>query len=260
ATYFAFVGSIGWAIGVSLMGPVENALGPSGVFLTCLCVLLAFPLVLAFYREEELPRKDEPLRSYVMLTFMPRFRAERGFGFLLLGVFLSWLGLQWTSTARVKLYELLGYSKTLVGLTWAASSIISAFTVLAARRLVERLGGLRTLLISIACYTVVMPSLGLIWDPRAFVVLWLLPVWPFFNLGYVLSPAEFSREDYRGEAMGANEVAKNVGVLLGMLGGLVADLLGREVALVLSAIPFGLALAFAITCYYACKVRWRKAF
>lgn len=263
-TLFSFVSSISWALGVSVMGPAEASLGPGGVFMLCLAVTLTFPATLMAYREKPLPRKEEPLGHYVKLTFMPKFRAERGFGFFLLAAFLSWLGLQWASIARVKLYELVGFSKTTVGLIWATSSIISGLVVLLARGLVERLGGIRTLAISIACYMVIVPSYALAWSPLAFVVLWLAPVWPFFNLGYILSPAELSKEEVRGEAMGASEVAKNFGVLSGLLGGLIADVIGRENSLLLTAIPFGLAIACMVACHKASRehhgVERRKRF
>ncbi|HDJ26022.1 MAG TPA: MFS transporter [Candidatus Bathyarchaeota archaeon] len=250
-TLLAFVGSASWALGVSMMGPVEGGLGPGGVFAVCFLVALAFPLALLAYRERPLPRKEEPLGQYLKITITPRFRAERGFGFFLIGAFLSWLGLQWASTARVKLYELLGCSKTKAGVVWAVNSLVSAFTVLLARRLVERLGGIRTLAASIACYAIVVPSYGLVWSPPVFVLLWITPIWPFFNLGCMLSPAELSSEDVRGEAMGAGEVAKNLGVLSGVLGGILADALGREVALLLAAVPFGMALVCVGACYKA---------
>ena len=79
-------------------------------------------------------------------------------------------------------------------------------------------------------------------NPVAYAILWLMPVWSFFNLGYVLSPAEFTSEDVRGEAMGACEVAKNLGVLIGLSGGFLADILGREVSLSISAVPLAMAL------------------
>jgi hypothetical protein len=69
-----------------------------------------------------------------------------------------------------------------------------------------------------------------------------------FNLGCILAVAELSREEFRGEAMGASETCKNVGLLLGMSGGLIADLAGREKSILLSSIPFSLALLPAILC------------
>jgi len=242
-TIFALVGSLGWALGASLMGPAEGALGPPGLFALCSLMLAFFPLMLAFYKEEGLPKKEEPLRSYIRGSLSFRFRAKKGFGFLLAGVFLSWFGLQWSGPPmRMKIYDVLGRSKTQVGVLMGVSSVMSAVALALGRKAIEKLGGLRTLLASVASYAVIIPVFGLVWSPLVLVVLWLTPIWPFFNLGYMLSPAELSSEETRAEAVGCCEVVKNVGVLLGLFGGLVADAIGREEALLLSALPLGLAL------------------
>ena len=251
---FFFVGSVGWALGASLMGPAERALGPAGVFLACLAISLPFPAIMAFYEEAPLPRKEGPVGAYVRGALSLRFRAGRGFGLLLGSVFLAWLGLQWASPlARMRLYDALGRSKELTGLIWAISSIISSLAVLAGARVVKRIGAVRVLAVSVLSYAVLMPCFAFLQDPGALIAAWLIPIWPFFNLGYTLSPAEFSREEHRGEAMGAEEVAKNAGIILGIAGGLVADRIGRESSLILSALP--LSLAFLLTC--ACYGRTR---
>ncbi|GEM_PF-1509436 len=254
-TALALVGSLGWASGAVLMGPAERHLGPGGVFLACLAILLVLPAFLLPYEEERLPCKAGSPLSYMASAFSFKFKAEKGFGFLLAGMCLSWLGLQWSSPlARMRLYDALGHSKGITGVVWALSSITSALALLAAKRGVEKIGGIRTLALAVACYAIFMPSYALVDDPTALVVLWLLPIWPFFNLGCMLGPAELSEEEFRGEAMGAGEVAKNSGLLAGMLGGLVADTIGREESLVLSAVPLLSALAFTVACLRVSRV------
>ena len=248
-TAFALAGTTGWALGAFSMGFLELMLGPARLFVFCYLVFVVFTSMLAFYEEERLPRKPGTAWSYVKGTFTLRFRARKGFGLLLVGVFLGWLGLQWSSPlARIRMYDLLGHSKTVVGVVWGLSSISSAIALLLAERAVEKLGGLKTYAIATACYSILMPSFALILDPVLYAVLWTVPVWPFFNLGYTLSPAEFSSEDVRGEAVGACEVAKNLGVLSGMLGGLVADMVGRETSMLLSAFPLGLGTIPLLFC------------
>ena len=242
-TAFSLIGGIGFAIGSSAMGPAEALLGPSGLFLLCFCVLLAFPAFLVLYSEEPLPRKPGSPLAYARGAFSIRFRAGTGFGSLLVGIFLAWFGLQWASPlARMRLYDLLGRSKLIMGLLWGMSSMASAVALVLAREAIRRFGGLGTLTASTACYAVLMLCFALVGNPVAYAILWLMPVWSFFNLGYVLSPAEFTTEDVRGEAMGSCEVAKNLGVLLGLTGGFLADLLGREASLAISAIPLAVAL------------------
>ena len=73
---------------------------------------------------------------------------------------------------------------------------------------------------------------------------WLIPIWPFFDLGCTLSPAEFPRKEHRAE-----EVAKIAGVILGVAGGLVADRIGRESSLILLALPLSLAFLLACACH-----------
>ncbi|RLI08686.1 hypothetical protein DRO32_01910 [Candidatus Bathyarchaeota archaeon] len=249
---FSLVGSVGWGIGAFLMGPAEEYMGPAGLFGMSFLILLAFPLVLAFYDEEELPRKEGPLRSYLAGALSLEFRARRGFGLLLVGVFLGWLGLQWASPLmRLKIYDALGRSKMSVGLIMGLNSIISALAVSLGGKLVRRLGGLRTLISALACYAIIMPVFALAREPGLLLALWFVPIWPFFNLGYMLSPAEFSSEEERAEAVGSCEVMKSMGVLLGLLGGYVADLIGRERSLVLSAIPLSLAIPPSLASYRA---------
>ncbi|RLI38440.1 hypothetical protein DRO60_03260 [Candidatus Bathyarchaeota archaeon] len=242
-TIFTLVGNLGWALGSFMMGPADRYLGPSGVFTACLLILLVFPLVLLFYREEPLPRKPGSPWAYARSSISFRFKARKGFGFLLAGVFLAWFGLQWSSPlARMRFYDLLGRSKLVMGFLWGLSSIASAVALVTARKIVEKLGGLRTLAISTACYAIVMPCFALIESPVAYAVLWVIPIWSFFNLGYILSPAELTEEDVRGEAMGSCEVAKNIGVFLGIFGGFTADVLDRETSMLISAAPLSLAL------------------
>ena len=240
---FSLVGSVGFAIGSSVMGPAEALLGPSGLFFLCFLILTAFPASLIIYSEEPLPRKPGSPLSYARGAFSIRLRASAGFGFLLIGVFLAWLGLQWASPlARMRLYDLLGRSKLIMGLLWGMSSVASAVALVLAREAIKKFGGLGTLTASTACYAIIMLCFAIVENPVAYAILWLMPVWSFFNLGYVLSPAEFTSEDVRGEAMGACEVAKNLGVLIGLSGGFLADVLGREASLAISAVPLALAL------------------
>ena len=242
-TFFSLIGSVGFAIGSSAMGPAEAILGPSGLFLLCFSILILFPAFLIFYSEEPLPKKPGSPLSYARGAFSIRLRAGAGFGLLLIGAFLAWLGLQWASPlARMRLYDLLGRSKLVMGLLWGLSSVASAVALILAREAIKKFGGLGTLTASTACYAIVMLCFALVEDPVAYAVLWLTPIWSFFNLGYVLSPAEFTSEDVRGEAMGACEVAKNLGVLVGLSGGFLADILGREVSLAISAIPISMAI------------------
>ena len=242
-TIFSLVGNIGFAIGSSLMAPAEAFLGPSGLFFLGFSILMAFPASLIFYSEEPLPKKPGSPLSYARGAFSIRLRAGAGFGLLLVGVFLAWLGLQWASPlARMRLYDLLGRSKLIMGLLWGMSSVASAVALVLAREAIKKFGGLGTLMASTTCYAIVMLCFALVENPMAYAILWLMPIWSFFNLGYVLSPAEFTGEDVRGEAMGACEVAKNLGVLIGLSGGFLADVLGREASLAMSAVPISMAL------------------
>jgi len=256
---YSLVGSLGWALGSSIMGLLEEGLGPEGTFLTSFAFLLAFPLILTAYDEAELPRKEEPLGTYLRGALSPRFRARKGFGLLLAGVFLSWLGLQWAGPPmRVKIYDALGRSKKLVGLLMGVNSVVAAAALALGRGAVEKIGGLRTMSLSVACYAVMMPVFALASSPAVLVALWLMPVWPFFMLGYMLSPAEFSGEDTRAEAVGSCEVLKNVGVILGLFGGLVADLIGPEGSLFLSALPLSLALLPMLMSYRTLRAGSRR--
>ena len=142
----------------------------------------------------------------------------------------------------MRLYDLLGRSKLVMGLLWGMNSVASAVALVLAREAIKKFGGLGTLMASTTCYAIVMLCFALVENPVAYAILWLMPIWSFFNLGYVLSPAEFTSEDVRGEAMGACEVAKNLGVLIGLSGGFLADVLGREASLAMSAVPISMAL------------------
>jgi len=251
-TAFTLTGSLGWAVGTGLMGPVDALLGPGGLFSLGFIVFLAFPAILAFYDEKNLPRKQSSLKSYLKGALTPAFRAKNGFSLLLGAIFLSWLGLQWANLLiRIRVYDSLGRSKVSMGLLMGAGSLLSAAMLAVAGKAIRRLGGLRIFALSTACYTTMTPIYVVASDPSVFVVLWLLPAGPLFNLGYTLSPAELAEEDVRGEAVGYCEAVRNLGVLLGLLGGLAADTVGRETSLALSAIPLGGALVPMAACYRA---------
>ena len=242
--WYSMLISFGWAVGCFLMGPLCELAGPSAVFTFSSITVLSATLIMVGYPSERRRARSEGLWEYVKVAFSLKFRAPKEFRWVLLSIFIAWFGAQWGGPLiRMRMYDLLERSKVIVGIVWGpVASVLCAVVSPLAGRLADRIGGWRLLQATILLYAVLTPAYAVIHDPILYSALYVVPVWSFFWIGNLATPAQMTHQSVRGEAMGAQQSASNLGIMLGFLGGVFADRFGRELGIVLSSALFVAAL------------------
>lgn len=243
--WYSMLSSIGWSVGCFFMGFLHQFQGVLGVFASSSALIVLSTLIIVSYPRESGVLRDESLWSYTKTALTFKFKAPTEFKWLLLSVFLGWFGLQWSGPLiRMRMYDLLERSKIAFGIVWGLSaSTSSSVASLLAGRLADKVGGGRVLQATILIYALYLPIFAYVSDPIVYSILWIIPVWTFYWVGTLSTPAQMTHESVRGEAMGALNSALNLGVFLGAVGGLFADKFGWEVGIVITPIFFVAAFA-----------------
>jgi MFS family permease len=139
----------------------------------------------------------------------------------------------------MRFYEILLYSKVTLGMVWGLSAFISGAIVSPlAGKITDKIGGGKLLLTTAVIYALYIPLFAVVSDPFLFSVLWIVPLWTFNWVALLATPAQMTKETVRGEAMGAINTALNLGVFVGVTGGLFADLFTRELGIKVSPMFF----------------------
>jgi len=239
--WYSMLNTTGWAAGAFLMGFIDQFYKALGVYMISAALIVVSALVMVLYPKEARLTRTESLRSYLRTTFSFRFKAPKEFSWLLLAVFLGWFGFQWAGPLlRMRFYDVLQHSKVMLGIIWGVASSISVVIGPIAGKIADKVGGGKLLLITAAIYAFYLPFFALISDPVLYSVLWIIPVWTFNWVATLATPAQMTEESVRGEAMGALNTALNLGVFMGITGGLFADRFTREQVILVSPVFFAL--------------------
>ncbi len=242
--YYAGAQGAGWAIGGGLSGILVERIpwGYTGVYaFAALCFGLAIAL---FYRTYPEHVPDQSPRS---LPFQAPFPAI--FWTFLTAVFLLYLGIMWGyGLLSIRLYEVLGGSKTWYGLIWA--TIPAGLAVLTSPfygRWVQRIGPRPTLVFLGLLYTTNMLALTLL-PGWAMILLWVIPLWNLLVIGVNSLATELSGDEHRSQALGMVNTIINLATGLAFLGGLGADRFGRTPAVYMAVLltAFSIIPAFAL--------------
>ena len=243
--WYAMLSAIGWAAGTFSMGFIHETYGAFGVYAVAAVSITISALVVLLHPKESRLTQSESLRSYVKTTFTFKLKAPREFTWLLLAVFLCWFGFQWSGPLlRMRFYDLLERSIIWLGIVWGLSSSISGAIVSPlAGQLSDRIGGGRLLQASVLIYAFYIPLFAFVSSPILYSILWIVPIWTFNWIAALSTPAQMTTESVRAEAMGAFNVALNLGVVVGVLGGVFADNFGRELGIIVAPVFFVAAWA-----------------
>lgn len=118
--------------------------------------------------------------------------------------------------------------------------------------LAEKRGGLNVIKYALIAYSIIVPLLSMV-KGLSLIILWLLPIWPLHHVGINVATSQLTSVNERGEAMGAINTCYNIAVLISIVGGGIADVIGREQSIMLASIP--LIIASVLITYYTRAIR-----
>ncbi len=237
-------GDLGWGLGGVIAGALveKMARGVLWVFILGSVSYAIFAIIANIIKES----KEEIRRKY-------RYKFRYSALMLLISVFLLSFGREWVyGLFSIKTYlDILGGSTLYYGIfVTMLPGIISALAVPLYVRLAERFGGLATYGLSIAIYSIIIPVMALSKGYMALVI-WVLPIWPMYDIGSKKSSEELVPKTARGKIIGAMTAMVEIAMIIAAVGGYFSDVLGRELSIFLGGllvttalVPYGLIFYF----------------
>lgn len=234
--------SLGWGAGSIFMGlmarfAVTKLNGDFSMIFAFAsgAILLASAVVAVFFHKLKLKRMDGRVSDMLKTTYRIS-SSNRLLPLLYVAVFLGWFALFWyVPLIKLNLFDdFAGGDWLLYGFAHAAASFTSIFASPFAGRLCDRIGGQRIMIGAMAAYVLYIPAAVFFsHDRMIFIILWMLPIWSFFNVGIYSSGARLSRIEHRAETMGTLESCRDFAGTIAPLGsGRLAGSIGRNNSIV----------------------------
>ncbi len=229
--------SLGWGAGSLIMGFIahfsEKSIGKDFSMLfvfASLSIVLAGAIIWKFFESRSVEKKSADLISLVRSSY--KFSSSgRRLLLLYLTVFLGWFAIFWyIPLIKLDLFEeFAGGSWIWYGAAHAAACLTSIFASPVAGKFSDRIGGPRMLAGALIAYMLYIPAIVLTPSRVVFIILWMLPIWSFFNVGIYSSGVRLSKPENRGETMGTLESCREIaGTVAPVPGGRVADWFGKD--------------------------------
>ncbi len=227
--YFAVGGSLGWATSGVLVGLLKPLLGFKLVLLLT-GVLAGTAYVIAFMISR--------IRGEAGLETVNVFKELRG-PLLIVAVIqvILTLGFDFAyNLFLVHFYSDIGGDILVYGLVVTSlPAFIGALLRPLAGSIVDRLGGIRTIALVVLAYS--LDFIGLSYARGIYsVILWIIPIYVFYDTGMVKLASEVSGREKRGTAMGVVNTGMSLAGALTFTLGPLADKLGYTHSMIIASI------------------------
>lgn len=230
--FFALGGSIGWGLGGIVAGFIASytslrlTLTLSGL-LTGLAYTLSY-FILSKYEWKYTTK-------YTTVRIMDVLKGVLGY-VALTCIFLT-LSINYAfNLISIKLYHEVNENVLLYGLVITSlPAFIGAIVRPIAGAIADKLGGVKTVLIAIITYSL-MYILASFLRGYALALLWIIPVYPFYDTGFIRLASETSSKDRRGAAMGLINTSMSIAGSSIFVFGPLTDALGYTYSMVIASI------------------------
>ena len=223
--------SLGWTVASTLAGIVTGRAGDGALravlAFTALCGLVLIAGARRFVPDERFAERSRRTAGFVSsiredLVSLYRSPALATVVLVVLAVFAAnWA---WMSVMSLILTEELGGARWMLGAALAVSALAGIACFPVAGRWADKHGGKAPFVLSTAAYVAEFLVLALVRDPIVVALVFIVPLYPFFQVGTGAIVAEHSRRAQRagglGILTGAQSLASGAGAILG---GVVAD-------------------------------------
>ena len=238
------VNSLGWMIGATLLGYIHLYGGQLAIYITGSFLIFLFLLIILFLREPSRKETEFSFLKHVESSLKLKLRAKSLFKYLLASSFIAWIATLWNSALlKVKLYLLVGESLEYCGLTMGlGAGLLSIIASFIATVLSKRYGGVPILTLSLLLYSVSTPLLALTQSTFIYITFYILPVWSFFYIGQLAAAYELSESGFEAENIGTLTTIAGLSSLPALVGGVIADLHGINIAILSASLLYLSAL------------------
>lgn len=238
-------GSLGWGLGCSMMGFIY---GFGGVKLITLIAALTLTLsyivfYIAYPKEYDIIRKYDDKSKTSSVNKIPKNLLV-----FLLAVGISYFGASWSfNVLSIKLYIEVERNEVIYGIIYGGlTSLIGSMVRPYAGKLSDRVGSLKLYKASLASYSLLMFLLAI---SRGIVmaVLWLIPIYPLYDISVVTTVSSFEPKHLKASAIGSLYTVMSISGSLIPIVGPLTDIWGVQYSVLLaSALQIAALLALVL--------------
>ena len=174
---YSFATSMAWTSGGMFSGWFVENYGISLAFLLSITgTLLASTILLLTYKEVNEDRKPHVGAQKIMLKAISFDLTPMAWNLAIISVFTALRSAFFGLPATMKMYVILGRSKTTYTVVLSLAGLTSMVTSPLYGRMVDRIGARRSEIVTLSAYAVYLPLMALTNNPLLFAILWAIPI------------------------------------------------------------------------------------
>ena len=226
--FFALGGNIGWGLGGIVAGLIASYTSLR-LTLTLSGLLAGLAYTLSYFVLSRYEWKYTTVRIMGVLKGV--------LGYVALACIILTLGMEYAfNLISVKLYYEVNENVLLYGLVITSlPAFIGAIVRPIAGAITDKLGGAKTVLTAIIMYSLIY-LLASFLRGYALVLLWIIPIYPFYDTGFIRLASEVSSKDKRGAAMGLINTSMSIAGSTVFIFGPLTDVLGYTYSMIIASI------------------------